>query len=80
MIADVSFCCLNERVKVHDSFSARGFAKSELKLKTAIVALPLAKSACNRFAITVAITAFLSKGRSQEFCHVDLHAVFQLRV
>lgn len=64
MKADVSFYRSNKRMKVHDSFSASSFAESRLKPRTAIVVVPLAKSACNKFAITVAITALLSLYRA----------------
>lgn len=64
MKADVSFCRSNERMKVHDSFFASSFADSRLKPRTAIVVVPLAKSGCNKFAITVAITALLSLYRA----------------
>ena len=60
MKADVSFCRSNERMKVHDSFPASSFADSRLKPRTAIVVVPLAKSGCNKFAITVAISTPLS--------------------
>lgn len=63
MIADDSFCHLNELMIVHDSFSVmqHNFAKNRLKLKEimAIVVLPSANSACIKFAKTVAITALL---------------------
>ena len=61
MKANVSSCRSNERMKVHDSsFFASSFADSRLKPRTAIVVVPLTKSGCNKFAITVAITAPLS--------------------
>ena len=64
MKADVSFCRSNERMKVRVSFSASSFADSRLKPRTAIVVVPLTKSGCNKFAITVAITAPLSLCRA----------------
>ena len=45
-------------------FFASSFADSRLKPRTAIVVVPLAKSGCNKFAITVAITALLSLYRA----------------
>ena len=59
MIVDDSFCRLNERIIVHDRFSASGFALNGLKPKMAISVLPAATSALIKFAKTVAITAHL---------------------